>query len=393
LAGEYVETRVDAGVVLVRTDCVASLDTIDAIIFDCDGVLIDVRDSYTKAIHATVAYFVRELFGVDFPATQSLMELIHTFKKSGGFNNEWDIVYSLLLHLFNKLPKRLQGKLMACRHQLADKPLSERFFLAKKTFQSQLQPQEHASLLNLSSAFDLTRRADSTGISSIEQEFKNAPESKDIFEVTKQFLAYPGRVGESLLTTIFEEMFCGSELFEKQYGVKPQFYLGSGLITKEKRIVSPEILDDLASLIGHYNFGIATGRPYFLAKHTLGGLLDSFGRKASIFIEDVLEAEINERATGGEIDLTKPNPFSLLQSAEGLYPFNRAAYVGDSAEDIIMVKKACRLDNRFLSVGVYSTSSFRDDLKSNFIQLETDVILPSIKELADLIENFGMRKR
>lgn len=383
----------DAGVVMVRTDCVAPLDTIDAIIFDCDGVLIDVRDSYIKAIHATVAYFMKGLFGVDFPATQSLMELIHTFKKSGGFNNEWDVVYSLLLHLFNELPKRLQGKMMAFRHQLADKTLSERFFFAKNMFQSQLQPQEYASLLDLGPAFALARKADSTGISSIEREFKNTPDSKGIFEVTQQFLTYPGSVGESLLTTIFEEIFCGSDLFEKQYAVKPQFYLDSGLISKEKRIVSQEILNDLASLIGQYKFGIATGRPYYLTKHTLGGLLDTFDRKASVFIEDVLEAERNERTTGGEIDLTKPNPFSLLQSAEGLNPFNRAAYVGDSAEDVIMVKKACRLDNRFLSVGVYSTSSFREDLISNFIELETDVILPSIKELAGLIENFGMTKR
>jgi phosphoglycolate phosphatase-like HAD superfamily hydrolase len=378
---------------MVRTDCVIPLDTIDAIIFDCDGVLIDVRDSYTKAIHETVAYFMRELFDVDFPATQTLMELIHTFKKSGGFNNEWDIVYSLLLHFFNKLPKRLQEKLVEKGHQLTDKSLTQRFFLAKKTFQNQLQPQEHVSMLNLDPAFALARKADGTGIPSIEREFKNTPDSKDVYETTKQFLAYPGRVGESLLTTIFEEMFCGSPLFEKQYGVKPQFYLGNGLITKEKRIVSPEILDNLASQIGQYNFGIATGRPYNLTKHTLGTLLDSFDREASIFIEDVLKAERTKRNTGGEINLTKPNPFSLLRSAEGLNPFNRVAYVGDSAEDVIMVKKARRLDTRFLSVGVYSTSSFREDLISNFIELETDVILPSIKELAGLIKNFGMVKR
>ena len=393
MADEYVETRVDTGVVLVRTDSVALLDEIDALIFDCDGVLIDVRESYTKTIHASVAYLMQELFDVDFPATQSLLELIHTFKKSGGFNNEWDIVYSILLHLFNKLPKKLQRKLIATRHQLAEKPLSERFLLAKKTFQRQLQPQEHSSLLDLGPAFALARRANSTGISSIEREFKNASDSKEVFEATQQFLAYPGRVGESLLTTIFEEIFCGSILFEKQYGMKPRFYLGSGLITKEKRIVSPKILDDLASLIGQNNFGIATGRPYSLTKYTLGSLLDSFSRKASVFIEDVLEAQRNERVTMGEIDLTKPNPFSLLQSSEGLNPFKRVAYVGDSAEDIIMVKKACELDNRFLSVGVYSTSSFREDLISNFIELETDVILPSIKELAGLIKNYGMKKR
>jgi len=70
LADEYVETRVDTGVVLVRTDSVALLDEIDAILFDCDGVLIDVRESYTKTIHASVAYIMQELFDVDFPVQE-----------------------------------------------------------------------------------------------------------------------------------------------------------------------------------------------------------------------------------------------------------------------------------------------------------------------------------
>lgn len=374
----------DAGVVLVKKRCVEDLGRVDAIIFDCDGVLIDVRESYMKAITESVAYFTKELFGIDFPPTNSLMEIIHVFKKSGGFNNEWDIVYALLLHLFHKLPKKLKKKFIETVSQFSDQTLSERFHIIQRTLRSQIKPQELDFLLNLGEAYDLAKRADSTGIPSIEREFNNSPDPK-IFKATKNFLAYPGRVGESLLTTIFEELFCGAKLFEKQYGVKPQFHFGQGLINDEKRILTLKTLRDLASLMGQYNFGIATGRPRLLAKYTLGKILDKFNGKATVFIEDVLQQERKERARGVKTSHTKPNPFSLLKSAEGLDPFTIAAYVGDSAEDVLMVKRACVFDRRFLAVGVYSTSSFMEDLISNFVELEADIILPSIKELAGLL--------
>lgn len=386
MGGEYDEAWMDSGVVMVRKECAAAFQRVDAVIFDCDGVLIDVRESYTRAILESVAYFTRELFGFDLHETPSLMKILHIFKMSGGFNNEWDIVYSLLLHLFNRLSKKLRGQFVEQLHQIENNPPFERFQLAKKIVKSQVSPQERYDLRDFDSAFELARKADSTGIPSIEKELKNHPDSKDVFEAAKKFLSYPGRVGESLLTTVFEEIFCGADLFQEQYGVKPQFYWGSGLINEEKKIISLKLLEELASLMGQHNFGIATGRPYLLARHTLGTILDGFTRKATVFIEDVLEEERKERSKGVEVDLTKPDPFSLLRSAEGLTPFHTAAFVGDSAEDVIMAKKACRLNGRFLAVGVYSTSRFKEDLISNFVTLETDVILPSINELAGLLK-------
>jgi HAD superfamily phosphatase len=385
LDGEYEEIWQDAGVVMVRKEWAAAFPRVDAVIFDCDGVLIDVRKSYTRAIIESVAYFTRELFGVDFPETPSLMKLLHIFKMSGGFNNEWDIAYALLLDVFRNLSKKVQEHFVERLHQIEAIPLSARFQLIKEVFKSQISPRER-KLLDINSAFELARKADSTGIRSIERELKNRPESTDLFEATKKFLAYPGKVGESPLTTVFEEIFCGVNLFQEQYGMKPEFYGGSGLINEEKKIISLKLLEELASLMGRHNFGIATGRPYLLARHTLGKILDVFNRKATVFIEDVLTEERRERQKGVDVDLTKPDPFSLLRSAEGLDPFHTAAFVGDSAEDVIMAKKAWRRNSRFLAVGVYSTSMFKEDLISNFIRLKTDVILPSINELAGLMK-------
>ncbi len=385
MAEDYIETRGNAGAILVRTASTPLVPTIDAIIFDCDGVLIDVRDSYTAAIHASVAYVLRELFGVDFPASSSFLELIHAFKKSGGFNNEWDIVYAVLLALFTQLPVRLQQEWLATSQQLAGQPPLARLTFTKQLFQHQLTPTERAAFLNLAPAFAVAEQADTAGISSIERAFTSNPTTQDIFTVAQTFLAYPGPVGESLLTTLFEELFCGSTLFESHYGHKPQFYRGRGLIAEETPLVSPAILDALANHLGHCKFGIATGRPHYYTTHTLGRLLDRFNPSACVFIEDVEAAETLSRLTNSGISLTKPHPFSLLHSAEGLNPFTRAAYVGDSAEDVIMVKTANRTDDRFLSIGVYLTSNFHDDLIATFMALQTDVILPSIRELAGVL--------
>lgn len=377
----------NSGRILLRRDRLEALTKMNAIIFDCDGVLIDVRNSYTKTTTETLLYFIRELFGVDLKPNNSFLKLIHLFKKSGGFNNEWSITYSILLQFFCQLPKTLQQKFIKTVKQFNHQTLLERFYKTRKTVKNQLRPQDIYAWFNSNELYLLAKNATSLGTKSIERIFNNSPNSKEIYKATKHFLSYPGWVGESLLTTIFEEIFCGETLFKQLYEAKAQFYLGKGLINMEKKILTSKILEDLTDLIGNNNFGIATGRPYLLTRHTLGKLLDRFKKDAAIFIEHVIEAEQTNRKKNIETNLKKPNPFSLIKSAESLEPFNKVLYIGDSAEDVLMVKKACKFDKRFLSIGVYSTSFFKKDLMSHFIKMETDAILPSINELAGLIKS------
>ena len=72
----------------------------DSIIFDCDGVLIDVTKSYDTTINKTIRYVLKEL---DCDFTQYLGgvplhdELLLKFKSTGGFNDEIDIAYAGIL--------------------------------------------------------------------------------------------------------------------------------------------------------------------------------------------------------------------------------------------------------------------------------------------------------
>ncbi len=50
------------------------------IIFDMDGVLVDVTDSYRAAIQCTVANFTGQ---------QVTNETIQEYKNKGGFNDDW----------------------------------------------------------------------------------------------------------------------------------------------------------------------------------------------------------------------------------------------------------------------------------------------------------------
>ena len=72
------------------------VDEFDSIIFDCDGVLIDVTTSYDTTINKTISYVLKEIADItaDTPLTN---EMLLKFKSTGGFNDEIDITYSGVL--------------------------------------------------------------------------------------------------------------------------------------------------------------------------------------------------------------------------------------------------------------------------------------------------------
>ena len=59
-----------------------------AILFDMDGVLVDVTDSYRKAIQETVRFF---------SGKKAQPEEIQALKEKGGYNNDWDLTEAILI--------------------------------------------------------------------------------------------------------------------------------------------------------------------------------------------------------------------------------------------------------------------------------------------------------
>jgi HAD superfamily phosphatase len=59
----------------------------EIIVFDVDGVLVEVTASYREAIRETVRSFTGELIS---------NELIQEFKNQGGWNNDWELSYRFI---------------------------------------------------------------------------------------------------------------------------------------------------------------------------------------------------------------------------------------------------------------------------------------------------------
>ncbi|MGH9584538.1 MAG: HAD family hydrolase, partial [Bryobacteraceae bacterium] len=65
----------------------------DVIVFDMDGVLVEVTESYREAIRETVRHFTGKLVSHD---------TIQDFKNAGGWNNDWLLSHRLIADLGKK---------------------------------------------------------------------------------------------------------------------------------------------------------------------------------------------------------------------------------------------------------------------------------------------------
>lgn len=69
---------------------------VDAVILDIDGVLVEVSDSYRRAIVESLEHVYGE--SIEY-------EHIQLFKDAGGFNNDWDLTYAAALYLLARREK------------------------------------------------------------------------------------------------------------------------------------------------------------------------------------------------------------------------------------------------------------------------------------------------
>ena len=299
---------------------------IDSIIFDCDGVLIDIKKSYDQTINATTKYVLENFAGI----TDSIdidFKIIDGFKSTGGFNDEVDLTYASILSL------------------VAAKKLKH-------------DPTEFI--------FSVINNSDSTGIKSVENFLKK---QTDISEIIKK-LSYPGSHSENILYRIFDQLFYGPELYSKIFKTISKFS-DPGLIENDQVIFNDELSKKLQKKFG-LQISMVTGRGKQSVSYSLKHLLEKFDLKNSVFLED--EAR----------ELAKPNPQSLVNSISGMNS-KSCLYVGDSMEDFIMAKKATILGHNTTFCGIIGTSTNPQEKLKLFEQNNAIVVLDSINLLPKLL--------
>ena len=308
---------------LVSDLVVNDVKDVDAIIFDCDGVLVDITESYDTAINKTVSYILNDV--LDIQADNIVTpEILYGFKSKGGFNDEVAVCYAAIL----------------TSH--AAKELGKSFTEIIK---------------------DVIDNSNETGILSVDKYLTSI--NVEITSI-KERLNYFGSHETSYIYTVFDQIFYGAKLYEQIY-TKPATIETNGLIEKDKVLINSEIVSALQRKFRN-KIAIVTGRGKFAFSYSLKDFLDSFDISNSIFLEDESK------------ELAKPNVEPLLKSIRGLNS-KHCIYVGDSMEDMLMANKATEMGFKTTFCGIYGTSKKPEIKFEMFKNKNVPIILDSISQI------------
>jgi len=323
------------------------------IVFDMDGVIVDVSRSYRDTVRMTAKLF--------FQGAQSQTALpdplfsladLARVKQAGGLNNDWELTYHVLRLLLTKI-------------EVPDaEPDREAWKLLKH-----LMPRCDVSALSR------YLKSEKTPLESLHEQY---PNPRDALVETLS----SGDVGSgNIIKQIFQEVYLGGKLFKKTYNLEPQKHVTEGLIDREKRLLPLSFFSDLSK---QHLLAIATGRPKAEAYHALThfGLQSFF--KMVCCLEDCLEEEQTIfKTTGEKVSLSKPDPYMLDKiGSEFSNQASQRFYIGDMPDD--MMAAAASLYG-YHGIGTLFAAPDRKGTRKILVEAGARDIAENEDELMDLI--------
>ena len=337
------------------------LANLDTLIFDMDGVLIDVSNSYRQAIIQTVDIFFTKGLGLSYGTERKPLLNNHDIdllKQAGGFNNDWDITIAFVIYFLEMLPAQ----------SIFTQPLRQDV-LAMLNYLQMVGKHLSVTLEEMRQYKHITRLANGVaemggGLQAIEKLLKRR---------NRHLLPIQGTLTEgNLVQRIFQEIYLGPALFETIYDLFPLIIYQAGLIDNETLMINPTTLELLSQ---RFSLGIATGRPKAEATYSLKRLnIDRYFR-VIITHDDIIAADA----------LGKPDPWSLLEAARQIDPQPAySAYIGDTPDDIQAAKTAVQT-MPFLAIGSLAAAADKETLRSHFEEKQADHIIDHPDQLKEIL--------
>jgi HAD superfamily hydrolase (TIGR01548 family) len=255
---------------------VMQAEVTDVIVFDMDGVLIDVHDSYPVVICQAVTHYLKEL-GFHGEGLAIMPEETTYFKAAGGFNNDWALAQGAALVFLVKA-------VMAGNRD---------YFLLQ-----QVSP----DVLTLSRAV----LQQGGGLGGLRRVLQGLVDESDFQAIERTW--DPDRI-----TRLAMEYYAGDEC-PQVFGIRNETIRGPGLMRRERSLVLREDL-----LKTPFRYGLYTGRNLGetqAAMHSAGldGLWD------------------DEAMITSDSGIHKPDPAGLVAIAKTLAP-RLMIYAGDNLDD------------------------------------------------------------
>jgi len=323
------------------------------IVFDMDGVLIDVSRSYRDTVRHTAKLFFKMA-----PASEKLPEPLFPLadlaavKQSGGLNNDWDLSCFIIGLLFNLIE---------------NPPLHE----SRDPWDRYRETIRRCKLTELIDFLNSTSKPLSTLL-------------ERVGKTKNSFISglYKGDVGSgNIIKQIFQEVYLGKQLFEATYGLSRQFYHEDGLIHREQLLIDKRIL---AKLAANHILAIATGRPRAEADYPL----DHFDLRKYftmvLTLGDCLEEEARVlKKEGKKVSLSKPAPYMLDAIAAGQEnPISEYVYIGDMPDDMVAAKNS---KTGYKAVGLLLSAPEKTSLKKQLLRAGADDIIEDFAQLIALL--------
>jgi HAD superfamily phosphatase len=257
-------------------------------------------------------------------------QIILKFRQSGGFNNDTDTSYAIILATLANPPKNIS---------------EGRKFLAQ-----------------------VAENADESGRTSVEKFLA-------IYDIDKwkKVLTYPAPVKDSMLARVFDEMFYGPDLFRQQDHLEPKYWTtGRPLIKNDKLAVTVKTMKKLNKMFKG-NLAIVSGRSRLASEYSLKPIIKYFNSDACVFLEDKKR------------EYAKPNPYAVKHAMK-VMSARTAIYVGDSVEDLLMARRAEKETGMKIAfVGIYGNSSEPGKTIYKFKQEGVKAIMGSVNQLPNII--------
>lgn len=353
--GEYSRMRIICDVDKIRDA--------EAIVLDCDGTIIDASGSYDLAVRVVTAIIIDKLFRIEVEFGKDFEKALTRLRMTGGFNNDSDATSSLIQALSIFIPDNIDIK-------------SDKWERLEK-IDKYIRPLEkehsypefiHEALEWLE--YEIRSRREYFDLRKIEKLLD--VKASSLGRITRllklrKILNYPGAFGDSLLATLFDEVFLGAEGVKVKYSMEPRYAVYEGTLKNERILIHEESIKKLIDLFPK-GIALVTGRGRWETEKTLQPILKYFKMDASIFTADK------------GIEYEKPNPKSLIESAR-LLGARKIVYVGNSMEDLLMSQAA---NKEGLSTGFVAVSN-SEVLSREFEEMRANAIIDDINELPELI--------
>jgi phosphoglycolate phosphatase-like HAD superfamily hydrolase len=324
------------------------------IVFDMDGVLIDVSGSYRDTVRRTAGLFFKEAIGrQELPRPLFDLADLAALKESGGLNNDWDLSFLIIKLLFSLVKGIKPGS-------------------SGENWQSYSKTIKGCNVADLASFLKLNKKP-------LSKLLRRSADRENSFVAG----CYRGDVGSgNIIKQIFQELYLGRELFEATYKLKARVYKGKGSIAREQLIPDIELIEELS--ISNI-LAVATGRPRQEADYALKrfGLKPYF--QQVLTLDDCIEEEQRlYKAEGRELSLMKPDPFMLDAIAERVQEaVSGRYYVGDMPDDMIAAGFS---QYRYKGIGLTASTPEKVELEKTLWTAGAVQVIAGLAELAGILK-------